>query len=67
MIIPGVTGIVIKADEDELYDNLQTIIKDREKLSYINQNIIELPSIYTMEKHTEDVMKLYTINQRINN
>ena len=60
MMNPGVTGIIIKASEDELYDNLQAIIKDREKLSYINQNIIELPSIYTMDKHTEDVMKLYT-------
>jgi len=60
MINPGVTGIIIKADEDELYSNLKTIIKNREKLSYINQNIIELPSIYTMDKHTEDVMKLYT-------
>lgn len=60
MIINGVTGIIIKASEDELYNNLQTIIKSREKLSYINKNIIELPSIYTMEKHTQDVMKLYT-------
>ena len=59
MIIPEVTGIIIKASEDELYNKLQTIIEDREKLSYINQNIVELPSIYTMEKHTEDVMKLY--------
>lgn len=59
MINPGVTGIIIKASEDELYDNLQTIIEDREKLSTINQNIMELKDIYTMEKHTEDVMKLY--------
>ncbi|MBU3111427.1 glycosyltransferase [Clostridium lacusfryxellense] len=59
MINPGVTGIIIKASEDELYNNLQSIIKDRERLSYINQNIIELPSIYTMEKHTQDVMELY--------
>jgi len=59
MIVPGVTGIIIKASEDELYDNLQTIIEDREKLSHINQNIMELKNIYTMEKHTEDVMKLY--------
>jgi len=59
MIDPGVTGIIIKADEDELYNNLEAIIKDRGKLSYINQNIINLPEIYTMEKHTEDIMKLY--------
>lgn len=59
MINPGVTGIIIKASEDELYNNLKSIIKDREKLSYINQNIIELPSIYTMEKHTQDVIELY--------
>jgi len=60
MMNPGVTGIIIKASEDELYDNLQAIIKDRGKLSYINQNIIELSSIYQMEKHTEDITKLYT-------
>ena len=60
MITPEVTGIIIKADEDELYKNLQTIIDDREKLSYINRNIMELPGIYTMEKHTQDIMKLYT-------
>lgn len=59
MINPEVTGIIIKADEDELYNNLQSIIKDRERLSYINQNIMELPGIYTMEKHTQDVMELY--------
>lgn len=59
MLIPEVTGIVIKADEDELYTNLQTIIEDREKLAYINKNIMELPGIYTMEKHTEDIMKFY--------
>ena len=35
------------------------IIEDREKLSYINQNIIESTGIYTMDKHTEDIMKLY--------
>ena len=60
MIVHGVTGIIIKAHEDELYNNLQTIIDSREKLSYINENIIKLTGIYTMEKHTEDVMKLYT-------
>ncbi|MBZ9625481.1 glycosyltransferase [Clostridium sp. FP2] len=59
MIIPEVTGIIIKASEDELYNNLQTIIESREKLSYINENIIALKSIYTMKNHTEDVMKLY--------
>lgn len=59
MINPDVTGIIIKAGEDELYDNLQTIIEDREKLSYINQNIMELKDIYTMEKHTKDIMELY--------
>ncbi|MGH4118111.1 glycosyltransferase [Clostridium sp.] len=59
MINPGVTGIIIKASEEELYDNLQTIIEDREKLSYINQNIMELKSIYTMKEHTADIMKLY--------
>jgi len=59
MIAPGETGIVIKADEDELYNKLKPIIEDREKLSYINQNIMELSGIYIMEKHTEDIMKLY--------
>ncbi|MGH4122980.1 MAG: glycosyltransferase [Clostridium sp.] len=60
MIIPEVTGIIIKASEDELYNNLQTIIECREKLSYINGNIIGLKSIYTMKNHAEDIMKLYT-------
>ena len=59
MIVSGVTGIIIKAHRGELYNNLQTIINDREKLSYINQNIMELSSIYMMDKHTEDIMKLY--------
>jgi len=59
MIIPQVTGIVIKADEDELYTELQTIINGREKLSYINRNINELLNIYTMGRHTKDVKKLY--------
>jgi glycosyltransferase involved in cell wall biosynthesis len=59
MIVPGVTGIIIKASEDELYDNLLSIIENRDKLSHINQNIMELKDIYTMGKHTEDVMKLY--------
>ncbi|MGH4052355.1 MAG: glycosyltransferase [Clostridium sp.] len=59
MIIPEVTGIVIKADEDELYGKLQTIIKNRKKLSYINRNINELLNIYTMGKHTKDVKLLY--------
>lgn len=59
MIIPEVTGIVIKAEEDELYGKLRTIIKDRKKLSYINRNINELLSIYTMGRHTKDVKKLY--------
>ena len=59
MIVPGETGIIIKAHQDELYNNLKPIIIDREKLSYINQNILKLPGIYTMKKHTEDIMKLY--------
>ena len=59
MIKPGVTGIIIEADEDELYKNLETIIKSREKLAYINQNIMDLKEIYTMESHTKDIMKLY--------
>lgn len=59
MIIPEVTGIVIKADEDELYGRLRTIIKDRKKLSYINRNINKLLSIYTMGRHTRDVKELY--------
>jgi glycosyltransferase involved in cell wall biosynthesis len=66
MIVPEVTGIVIKACEDELYGNLQTIIKDRTKLSYINRNINKLLSIYTMGKHTLDVKKLYRKSSEIN-
>ena len=70
MIIPEVTGIVIKADEDELYGKLQTIIKDRKKLSYINRNINELLNIYTMGRHTKDVKQLYrklkTFNEESN-
>lgn len=65
MIIPEVTGIVIKACEDELYGKLQTIIKDRTKLSHINRNINKLLSIYTMGKHTVDVKKLYRKSSKI--
>ena len=60
MITNEVTGIVIKADQDELYRRLQSIIKNRTLLSRINGNINKLPSIYTMEKHTLGVMDLYT-------
>ncbi|MBU3198072.1 glycosyltransferase [Clostridium estertheticum] len=60
MIKSGTTGIVIKAAEDELYKNLGAIIEDREKLSYINNNILNLASIYTMEKHASDIMELYS-------
>ena len=53
MINPGVTGIIIKASEDELYNNLQNVIEDREKLSYINQNIMELPEyLYNGKTHS---------------
>ena len=60
MIDDGITGIIIKPSEDVLYNKLQTLIKNRSILSRINDNIIKLSSIYTMEKHTKDVMKLYT-------
>lgn len=60
MITNGVTGIVIKVDQDELYLKLQSIIKNRTLLSRINGNINKLPSIYTMEKHRLEVMDLYT-------
>jgi len=60
MIDDGITGIIIKPSEDVLYNKLQTLIKNRSVLSRINDNIIKLTSIYTMEKHTQDVMKLYT-------
>ncbi len=60
MMDPGVTGIIIKAEENELYKNLETIIKSREKLNNINQNIMNLQGIYTMENHTKDIMGLYS-------
>ena len=59
MIKSEVTGIVIKANEDELYKNLESVIKDREKLSFINDNIRSLSGIYTMEEHAKDIMILY--------
>ncbi|MBU3179833.1 glycosyltransferase [Clostridium psychrophilum] len=60
MIVPEVTGIVIKASEDELYGKLRTLVKYRQKLSYINHNILDLLGVYTMEKHTKDIKRLYT-------
>ncbi|KRF35874.1 glycosyltransferase [Paenibacillus sp. Soil787] len=55
----GETGIIFKANKDELKSLLLTIINDRNILRQINENILNMNFDYEMKKHAKEIIELY--------
>ncbi|MGQ7889887.1 glycosyltransferase [Paenibacillus sp. WC2504] len=59
VITHGETGIVFKAEESELREQIAAIIKDREILEKINKNILQSEFVFSMEQHTNRMIEFY--------
>ncbi|NOV00012.1 glycosyltransferase [Paenibacillus planticolens] len=60
IITHGETGIIFKADEKELSEQISAIIENREILSKMNKNILNHDFVFSMQQHTNQMIDFYT-------
>ncbi|MES9685904.1 glycosyltransferase, partial [Gottfriedia acidiceleris] len=59
ILVDNVTGIVFRANNNDLNIKLKQFIDSREKLKKINENILSMDFNFNMSLHTKKIMNLY--------
>lgn len=59
LIEDGITGLTFISESKYLYNQIKSVLNDRDKLVKINKNIIDMDITFDMEQHSQKIISLY--------